>query len=194
MAGGALAGTQKKARANGWPVVFIDESGFYLLPSQVRTYAPAGRTPILHTPCRYEHLSVMAAVTMEAELFARVRDHSLRSEDSVAFLRHLRGHLPGDKLLVIWDGSPIHRHKAMRAFRLSAEAESFVFESLPGYAPDLDPLDTGVWHHLKDVALANVCCHDLPELREKLTAAILGLRRKPRLIHAAFANAKLNLE
>lgn len=77
----------------------------------------------------------------------------------MGFLRHLRGHLHGGKLLVIWDGSPIHRHKAMRAFRLSAEAEEhFVFEALPAYAPDLDPLDTGIWHHLKDVALANVCC------------------------------------
>ena len=96
--------------------MFIDESGFYLLPSLVRTYAPAGRTPILHTPCRYEHLSVMAAATMEGPLFTRVRDHPLRSADSVAFLRRLRRHLPGDKLLVIWDGSPIHRHKAMREF------------------------------------------------------------------------------
>ena len=188
-----MARAEKKARANRWRVVFIDESGFYLLPSLVRTYAPAGQTPILHTPCRYEHLSVMAAVTAEGQLLTRVRDHSLRSEDGVAFLRHLRGHLPAGKLLVIWDGSPIHRHKAMRAFLRSAEAENFVFESLPGYAPDLNPLDTGIWHHLKDVALANVCCHDLKELRESLAAAILGLRRKPRLIQAAFANAKLGL-
>ena len=136
----------------------------------------------------------MAAVTTEGQLFTRGRDHSLRSEDSVAFLRHLRGHPSGGKILVLWDGSPIHRHKAMRAFRLGSEAEHFVFESLPGYAPDLHPLDTGVWHHLKDVALANVCCHDLQELREKLTAALLGLRRKPHLIQAAFANAKLSLE
>ena len=62
----------------------------------------------------------MAAVTMDGQLFTRVRDRSLRSEDSVAFLRHLRGHLPGGKILVLWDGSPIHRHKAMRAFRLRA--------------------------------------------------------------------------
>ena len=173
--------------------MFIDERGFDLLPSLVWTHAPAGQMPLLHTPCRYEHLSVMAAVTMAGKRFTRVREHSLRSEDSVAFLRHLRGHLPGGKLLVIWDGSPIHRHKARRTFRLSAEAEHFVFEPLPGYAPDLDPLDTGVWHHLKDVALANVCCRDLKELREALTTAVLGLRRKPRLIHAAFANAKLDL-
>ena len=29
-------------------LVFEDESGFYLLPGLVRTYAPEGRTPIIH--------------------------------------------------------------------------------------------------------------------------------------------------
>ena len=160
-----------------------------------RTYAPAGQTPLLHTPCRYEHLSVMAAVTTKGQLLARVRDRSLRSEDSGAFLRPRRGHLAGGKMLVVWTGSPTHRHEAMRAFRLgAAAAQPFVFEARPGYVPDLDPLDSGLWHHLKDVALANVCCHDLQELRESLTAALLGLRRKPHLIQAAFANAKLGLE
>ena len=136
----------------------------------------------------------MAAVTMDGQLFARVRARSLDSFDGVAFLKHLRMHLPGGKLLIIWDGSPIHRFKAMRPFQQSAFAiENFVFELLPAYAPDLNPLDTGVWHLLKDVALANVCGHDLVELRENLHVAIAGLRRKPHLIQAAFAGAKLSL-
>ena len=63
----------KKARANGWRVVFIDESGFYLLPALARTYAPAVQTPILHTSCRYEHLSVMTAGAMEGHFFPRAR-------------------------------------------------------------------------------------------------------------------------
>jgi hypothetical protein len=36
--------------------VFCDQSGFYLLPMVARTYAPVGKTPILH-----EHLR--AAIT-----------------------------------------------------------------------------------------------------------------------------------
>ena len=136
----------------------------------------------------------MAAVTMDGQLFTRVRSRSLNSFDSVAFLRHLRVCLPADKLLIIWDGSPIHRFRAMRAFQASAAAKNFVRETRPAYAPDLNPLDTGIWHLLKDVALANVCGHNLVELREKLTAAIVGLRRKPHLIQAAFAGAKLAFE
>ena len=136
----------------------------------------------------------MAAVTAEGRLFTRVRSRSLNRSDSVAFLKHLRVHLPAGKLLVIWDGSPIHRFQAMRTFQASAfAAEHFVFEVLPAYAPDLNPLDTGGWHLLKNVALANVCSHDLVDLRENLPVAVAGLRRKPHLIQAAFSGAKLSL-
>ena len=174
--------------------MFIDESGFYLLPGRRRTYAPRGHTPILHAPCSYDHLSVMAAVTMEGELFSRVRPHSLNSFDSVAFVQRLQARWPESKLLVIWDGSPIHRFKAVRAFQETPAAANFIFERLPGYAPDLNPLDTGVWHHLKDVALANVCCHDLDQLQGELARAIKALRAKPRLIQACFGAAKLSLQ
>jgi hypothetical protein len=36
--------------------VFCDQSGFYLLPTVVRTYAPVGRTPILKEHLSPEHL------------------------------------------------------------------------------------------------------------------------------------------
>lgn len=174
--------------------MFIDESGFYLLPGRRRTYAPRGQTPVLHAPCSYDHLSVMAAVTMDGELFTRVRERALNSFDSVAFIQRLQARWPKNKLLVIWDGSPIHRFRAVRAFQQTPAAENFVLERLPGYAPDLNPLDAGVWHHLKDVALANVCCHDLNQLREELARAIKALRTKPRLIQACFGAAKLSLQ
>ena len=86
----------------------------------------------------------MAAVTMAGELFSRVRPRSLNSFDSVAFVQRLQARRPKSKLLVIWDGSPIHRFKAVRAFQQTPAAANFVFEQLPGYAPDLNPLDAGV--------------------------------------------------
>ena len=53
-----------------------------------------------------------------------------------------------------WDASPIHRNRAVKAVPEQAE-ERIWLESLPGYAPDLNP-DEGVWHHPKHVTLANV--------------------------------------
>jgi hypothetical protein len=37
----------KGALKEGRTIVFCDQSGFYLLPTVVRSYAPVGKTPIL---------------------------------------------------------------------------------------------------------------------------------------------------
>jgi hypothetical protein len=46
----------------------VDQSGFYLLPCVVRTYAPVGQTPILHEHLSRDHLSVISAITLEGKL------------------------------------------------------------------------------------------------------------------------------
>jgi hypothetical protein len=51
-----MAVPQKRALKEGRTIVFCDQSGFYLLPMVVRTYAPVGRTPILHERLGRDHL------------------------------------------------------------------------------------------------------------------------------------------
>jgi transposase len=171
--------------------VFVDESGFYLLPGIVRTYAPCGQTPILRSVYTREHLSVMSGITMDGRLYTLVRDEALDSLDSVVFLQHLLPHV-SEKLLVIWDGSPIHQGH-VRTFLAAGGARQIHVEPLPPYAPDLNP-DEGVWHHLKNVELRNRCCLNLMHLRTELGLAIKRLRRKPHLITACFAEAGLSAE
>jgi hypothetical protein len=49
--------------------VFADQSGFYLLPMVVRTYAaPVGETPILRENFTRDHLSAMRGITLEGKL------------------------------------------------------------------------------------------------------------------------------
>ena len=40
-----MAFSEKRALKEGRTIVFCDQSGFYLLPMVVRTYAPGGRRP-----------------------------------------------------------------------------------------------------------------------------------------------------
>jgi hypothetical protein len=56
----------------------------------------------------------------------------------VRFLRHLLRHLPGP-LLVVWDGSPIHRARAVKAFLATGAAGRLHLEQLPADAPELNP-------------------------------------------------------
>ncbi len=66
-----MAFPQKGALKEGRTIVFADQSGFYLLPMVIRTYAPVGQTPILHEHLSRDHLSAMSAITLDGQLFMR---------------------------------------------------------------------------------------------------------------------------
>jgi transposase len=84
-------------------------------------------------------------------------------------------------VLVIWDGSPIHRGRAVKDFLASGASHRLQLEQLPGYAPDLNP-DEGIWKHLKCVELKNLCCQNLSELTKELRKAKERLRHKKHVI------------
>ncbi len=50
-------------------------------------------------------------------------------------------------------------------------------ERLPGYAPDLHPVE-GICQDLKRVRLGNVCCRTLDEVRYEVRLATASLRHK----------------
>lgn len=106
---------KKKARLEHRTLVFVNESGFYLLPAIVRTYAPCGVTPVLRVYLTRDHLSTMGAITMAGDLLTLTRATTITSVESTRFLKHLQRQL-GPRLLVIWDGSPIHRGAPVKEF------------------------------------------------------------------------------
>jgi transposase len=184
-----VARDQKGAEAQQQTILFIDEAGFYPLPSVVRTYAPMGQTPILREWCTRDHLSAISAISPEGKLYFHSQDYALNSEDVVTFLEHLLREVPG-RLVIIWDGSPIHRSQTIKEFLANGAAQRLHLERLPAYAPELNP-DEGLWQQLKGVELRNLCCSTIPHLRGELRDAVKRVRRKPRLIQSFFRGAKL---
>lgn len=181
----------KRSRREHRVLVFVDESGLYLLPGVVKTYAPEGRAPELREQLTRDHLSVMGGMTPSGEIYTLARQEPLNGQHTVEFLIHL-GQVAGDRLLVIWDGSPIHRRTEVNDFVAETRRQVWV-EILPGYAPDLNPWDEGGWHHLKHVEMRNLACRDLEELHEQLHLAVGRVRQKPRLVRAFFEQAGLSL-
>lgn len=175
-----MANSQKGAIEEGRTIVFVDESGFYLLPALVRTYARVGKTPVLYEQLSREHLSAISAITEEGKLYMMEQDRAFKGPDVVRFLKHLLRRIAG-KLLVVWDCSPIHRARAVKEFLEGGAASRLKLERLPGYAPELNP-DEGIWKHLKYVELKNVCCRNLSELRRELRKAKKRLRHKKHVI------------
>jgi transposase len=112
---------------------------------------------------------------------------SYTSADVVRFLRLLLRKIPG-KLLLIWDGSPIHRGQVIQEFLARGAAKRIHLERLPGYAPELNP-EEGIWNLLKRKELGNVCCADLAKLVGEVTRAKGRLRHRQATILACFAHA-----
>ena len=110
------------------------------MPALIRTYAPQGQTPVLKAPLAWDHLSVIAAVTPDGKLFHQVYEHAISKVEVVRFLRHLLRHLDGP-LTVIWDGLPAHRSRLVKDFLAAGAAQRLRLVQLPGYAPDLNPVE-----------------------------------------------------
>jgi transposase len=182
-----LASAQKVAQ--GQTLLFVDESGFYPLPSVVRPYAPLGHTPLVREWWTRDHLSAIGAISAAGKRYFHCHDQAINSVDVVAFLEHLLREVPG-RLLILWDGAPIHRSHRIKAFLANGAAQCIHLERLPAYAPELNPAE-GLWGHLKGVELRKVGCFNLPHLRRELPDAVKRVRRKPRIIQAFFRGAKL---
>jgi transposase len=108
------------------------------------------------------------------------QERAFKGEDVVRFLKHTLGQIPA-KLLIVWDGSPIHRSKAVKEFLEGGAAERIRLEQLPAYAPELNP-DEGICKHLNYTELKNLCCQSLAELRVELRKAKERLRHNKQVI------------
>lgn len=187
MENAGLAQAKKKAEQEKRKIVFVDEAGFYLLPMIVRTYAPRGQTPILRVKLTRDHLSAIGGITQTGQIFMQMQERAYKAEDVVRFLRMLLRKIPG-KLLIIWDGSPIHRADVLKQFLSSPMGKRVHLERLPGYAPDLNPQEL-VWNLLKRRELKNLCCQDLAHLRQELVRAKERLRHRQDILQHCFTHA-----
>ena len=113
------------------------------------------------------------------------------SSPFVAWAEHLLRET-GRPLLVIWDGSMIHRRKEVKRFIRQLGRAHLWVEPLPAYAPDLNPVEW-LWRHLKQVELRNFSCLDLEELHEVFHLAVARVRQKPGLVRSFFVDAGIQL-
>jgi len=155
----ALASGEKRARRQNALIVFEDESGVSLLPSVRGTWAPRGHTPVLRHHFNWKRLSLAGALAYEpdgtdAHLVFDLRPGAYNDELLIEFLSEL-GNIEQRPVLLIWDGLPAHRSRHMRDW-LATQRAWLSIEQLPGYAPDLNPIEQA-WGNLKSQELANLC-------------------------------------
>ena len=116
------------------------------------TWAPRGETPVLRHRFNWKRLSMAAALAYahdrcEARIVFQTRPGAYNDESLIEFLGALHDELGGAKVTLIWDGLPSHRSRKMQT-HIRAQRRWLVAERLPGYAPDLNPVE-GLWGNVK---------------------------------------------
>ena len=102
--------------------MFLDESGFLLIPTVRRTWAPRGHTPLVRHRYRRDKISAISAVTLSARrrrlgLYLHFHpDQNITHVEVARFLRALLRHLRGH-VIVLWDGGPIRSTRARMSGR-----------------------------------------------------------------------------
>jgi transposase len=188
-----VAAHQKKAARLGAHLVFVDESGFLLIPSVRRTWAPRGQTPLLRHRQRRERISVISGLSVSPRrrrcgFYFLLSPENIRHPEVCAFLRDLLRHLRGP-VIVIWDNGTIHGGDAIRA--LQARYPRLHLYRFPGYAPELNP-DEGVWNLAKH-ALANGRPDSQRELFRYLRSHFSRIRRSQSLLRGCVRGSDLPL-
>ena len=186
-----LAPCKKNAARLAAHLVFIDESGFLLIPSVRKTWSPVGQTPILLHRYRHDRISAISGIAVSPKrfhctLYCQLYEDNIQGQEVAAFLRHLLHQVHGH-LIVLLDNGTMHRSDPVQ--ELLARTSRLHLTPFPPYAPELNP-DEGVWKHLKSI-LANGRPDTQAELMDVLSDEICFLAASQPLLCGCIQQSKL---
>jgi transposase len=173
-------------------VLFLDETGLMLQPLVRRTWAPRGERPVMYCWDRHDRLSVIAGLTVSAQrhrvgLYFAIHERNVKTPEVEAFIRSVQRQV-ARPLIVVMDRLGAHQSAAKR---LSGD-ERFAIEWLPGYAPDLNPVEAA-WSRTKYTDLANYVPDDVMDLEIEAEMALEATQGNQKMLRSFFQSARLKL-
>ena len=147
----------------------------------------------MHVACaRHDRISAIAALTLSPKrrrvgMYFHLLVDNFKGPAIASFVRKVRRAL-GRDLYVVWDRLNAHR----TAERLVADlGDGVLFEYLPGYAPELNPVEQ-IWAHSKHAELANAVYEDTVDMLDRVFESLQSKQRKRELLTNFFRHARLS--
>ncbi len=132
----AIAERAKREKA---VVLWLDQTGLRSDATVAATWAPVGKTPVVPNSGKRFTVNAMAAISNKGELYFTVFEGGFNVTVMIGFLDRLVRHLDR-KIHLIVDGHPSHRAKLLKEW-LTDRAEKIEMHFLPGYSPELNPVE-----------------------------------------------------
>lgn len=127
----------------------------------------------------------MATITCTAtglrpKLFFKSQPGTVNAGVVIKYLKELKKHLRGRKLLLFWDGLPAHRAKIVEQF-LKNQTMWLKVVRMPAYAPELNPPEY-LWAAMKAKDVGNLRPKGLSVVSRAVSKGHRRIRRQPNLL------------
>lgn len=164
----------------------MDESGVLMAPLVRRSWALRGHpSTLLEARGKREKISLAGALWWqsghpELHWFSQTLLNTYYDSECIAaFVEGLLAEVAG-KLVLVWDGGPIHRGGPIRKL-LAGQAPGLSLEPLPPYAPHLNPVEFA-WSWIKFGRLCNFVPRNIHLLHRALLGELRHLSGHPTLL------------
>lgn len=157
----------QQVRQNQAVLLYIDEAHIHRDMDLGYTWAPTGKPAYRMSACASlsDRINWYGAYDFTQGQCFIWNNGSCNTDHTLAFLEQVAEWLgqPEQPVLIIWDGAPWHR-----AFRVRDRAEELGFQlmQLPGYSPDLNPIE-GLWKWMREEVTQH---HSYSTMRELFLA------------------------
>lgn len=160
-------------------LIYIDESHFHRDMDLGYTWAETGKPAwrLSDCPRLQERIDWYGAYDFSCGQCFIWNEGSCNGMNTVQFFNRLAQWLgPANcPVVIIWDGAPCHRAKVVQA---AAAELGFTLVPLPGYSPDLNPIE-GLWKWMREEVTRNHCHNTMRELFDACKAFVDRINADP---------------
>jgi len=172
--------------------VFVDESGFSLVPFLLRSWSPIGEPDIILESEKRAHLSSIGLVSLspirlDMKFFTTTFPGGAKSAEMSYVLDELHKYFPGT-IILIWDN--LKGHIGLQAKYEREHPDWFRFERLPTYSPELNVVEQ-CWNQIKNVEMANFAPKNQKQVIEQVELATKTINENKTLLPNFLKHCKL---
>jgi len=172
-----------RAKALKAEIFFLDEAGIRSDVALARTWGLRGKTPVVATNGKRQHVSAISAVTARGAFWFDTFTGNLNATRFRDFLGRFIRRRRKPAFLVV-DGHPAHRARLIAEFVQSQRGRLELY-FLPGYAPELNP-DEFVWSYLRKTGITKEPLQANESLQRRVHLDLANVGRRPALVRSFF--------
>lgn len=179
---------KRRARREKAMIFWGDETGVCSHDSRGRSFAPAGKTPVMRKTGRRFSVTMISAVNNRGKLYFMICNGAVNSDRFITFLKRLI-RSRNEKVFLIIDNLPAHKTNRVKQWAKD-NAHAIRLFYLPPYSPELNP-DEYLNQDLKVSITGKISMKNTDDLKNGVMKFMQKRKRNPKQVEKYFHHPKV---